>query len=253
MTSPLQPVPTPPAQPSDEELQHIIETIAALIAARASTDTVIAAAERLLTPFGMQPAAIGLAARLTWQISSTTVATVAGLPANLHYLAARYALGQAGTHALRSLASASPAATAAYFVNASQRLQTAIDEHGLVGLGSALGDERRYFLAHVRAQRARTAAAAAVDMAAREHGRTLGWYAHDDDRTTPECAQADGSNFDATRVPAIGWPGTPHGGTCRCWAGPAHITARSTYDVQPLGRAAHDAYDRTADQRRRTA
>lgn len=253
MTSPTPPTSgaglRPVSEPlDDEQTRHVLEQLAVLVATGATVEQVVDAATTLLRPFGYQPAAIALAARITWQVSNTTIATVAGLPGQLHLVAARYALGKAGTHALRSLASASPTATAAYFLNASHRLQTAIDQHGLPGLPGAARDELRFFGQHVRAQRARTRAAANVDAAAREHGTVLGWYAHDDDRTTPECADADGTNFLATRVPPIGWPGTPHGGTCRCWAGAAHMTARSTYDVAPLTRAQH----RTDDRERRT-
>lgn len=59
----------------------------------------------------------------------------------------------------------------------------------------------------------------AVDMAALQHGLLLGWYAHHDDRTTPECADADGKNFRADAMPLIGYPGTVHGSSCRCTPG----------------------------------
>jgi hypothetical protein len=55
----------------------------------------------------------------------------------------------------------------------------------------------------------------------------LGWYAHPDDRVTPECKAADGANFRADVMPMIGWPGTLHGGTCRCKPGPPWPTDRT--------------------------
>jgi len=90
-------------------------------------------------------------------------------------------------------------------------------------VGKALLDgvsrETRYFGQHRDAIWARAKAAMAVDMAALEHGLLLGWYTHLDDRTTPECRDADGKNFRADAMPLIGYPGTVHGGTCRCTPG----------------------------------
>jgi hypothetical protein len=87
--------------------------------------------------------------------------------------------------------------------------------------------EARYAAAAERARKARMEAAAAVGVAADKWGVTLGWYAHNDDRATPECVAADGKNFSTEAAPLIGWPGTPHGGTCRCEAGPPFETART--------------------------
>lgn len=46
----------------------------------------------------------------------------------------------------------------------------------------------------------------------------LKWRAHPDDKVTPECRAADGAWFYADTPPIIGYPGMPHGGTCRCWS-----------------------------------
>lgn len=75
--------------------------------------------------------------------------------------------------------------------------------------------ERRYFGMHRDAMWSRAKAAMAVDMAALEHGMLLGWHAHDDDRTTPDCRDADGKNFRADAMPLIGFPGAVHV-KCRC-------------------------------------
>lgn len=84
-------------------------------------------------------------------------------------------------------------------------------------LDRALARERTYFGQHLNAERSRREAAARVDVTAKKLGvTTLGWRAVMDDRTTPECRQANGSNFEVARPPAIGYPGTLHGGTCRC-------------------------------------
>jgi hypothetical protein len=77
--------------------------------------------------------------------------------------------------------------------------------------------ERRFFQQHLDAMWNRTTAAGKVDMAALEHGPLLGWLAHKDDRTTPECRKASGMNFYAWAMPAIGFPGTVHA-ACRCTA-----------------------------------
>lgn len=89
--------------------------------------------------------------------------------------------------------------------------------------------EDRYIEQHLDAQARRREAAKRVDLEAvkpdnvtdEPAGRViLTWRAHPDDRTTPECAAADGAWFYADTPPVIGYPGMPHGGTCRCW--PAH-------------------------------
>lgn len=88
-------------------------------------------------------------------------------------------------------------------------------------LDTALERERRFFAQHLNAERTRQDAARRVDATAARLGVTrLGWRARLDGRTTPACAAAHGNNFDVARPPALGYPGTPHGGTCRCKPGP---------------------------------
>jgi hypothetical protein len=88
-------------------------------------------------------------------------------------------------------------------------------------LDRALEKERRYFAQHLNAERSRLEAARRVDqVAARLGTTTLGWHAVNDSRTTSECRAANGHNFDVVRPPAFGYPGTLHGGTCRCKPGP---------------------------------
>lgn len=102
----------------------------------------------------------------------------------------------------------------------------------------AVAPERRYWTAHERARRSRQAAAHVVaeEAAAQsewqggslERGPVLlGWHAAVDDKVTPECRAADGANFRADRMPLIGWPGTLHGGACRCVPGPPFATERT--------------------------
>lgn len=51
--------------------------------------------------------------------------------------------------------------------------------------------------------------------------QVLAWKAHTDDKVTPECRAADGCWFYVDTPPVIGYPGMPHGGTCRCVPVPA--------------------------------
>lgn len=85
----------------------------------------------------------------------------------------------------------------------------------LAGGGTA-DTEKRLYGAHLAAERRRAKAADAVDAAAAKYGPVLGWWATRDDRTTPACFAAHGSNFSALVPPAMGWPGTIHAGQCRC-------------------------------------
>lgn len=146
---------------------------------------------------------------------------------------------------------------AAYIVNASKRIQAEIDKavaESAVAASRARGDaevaahaaaaaalrdasrrERAYELAHERARRRRMEAAVQVAEAANRWGMTLGWHTHRDDRTTPECYAAHGTNFRADVPPVIGWPGTLHGGTCRCRAGRPFRGAVTTDDATGFG------------------
>lgn len=101
---------------------------------------------------------------------------------------------------------------AAYLSEATKRLT----------LNANAGRERRYLAQHLDAARGRREAAATVDRVAEQFGPLLGWYAIRDTRTTSECRRAHGSNFAAARPPRIGYPGTLHGGACRCVPGPPH-------------------------------
>lgn len=114
---------------------------------------------------------------------------------------------------------------AMYMLAAARRLAT----------GGTVAAERRLYRAHLAAERRRSQAAQAVDVAAAKHGPVLGWWAVRDGKTTPACFAAHGTNFSALHPPAMGWPGTIHAGQCRCkpvapWAGgdfldgtPAHV------------------------------
>lgn len=87
--------------------------------------------------------------------------------------------------------------------------------------------EERFIDQHLDAQDKRRVAAQRVDLEAKKPGQVtdapeagrviLKWRAHPDDKVTPECRAADGAWFYADTPPIIGFPGMPHGGTCRCW------------------------------------
>lgn len=108
-----------------------------------------------------------------------------------------------------------PARQAAYLLAAGRRL--AVETPDMTA-------ERRYLAQHLGAETSRVQAAIVVDRLATVHGRVLGWQAVMDDVTTPGCRAADGRNFLAAAPPFIegfpAYPGTLHGGACRCQAVP---------------------------------
>lgn len=110
------------------------------------------------------------------------------------------------TPALHAMQRTAATRRARYILAAARRLAT----------GEPIAAERRLFNAHLAAERRRQDAARAVDAAAARYGPILGWNSEKDERTTPACREAHGQNFLAAKPPAIGWPGTLHGGNCRC-------------------------------------
>lgn len=103
--------------------------------------------------------------------------------------------------------------------------------------GGDLVSEKENFNQHMEAGRNRHQKARAVDRAARRYGPNLGWHARMDARTSEECRQANGRNFDAGRIPSIGYPGTVHP-HCRCKPGRPFNTDRTVYEVSPRRRTA---------------
>jgi len=92
-------------------------------------------------------------------------------------------------------------------------------------VAEAMARERRYYEQHMLANWNREMAAAQVDSASMEWGRTLGWYTVVDRRTSPECRLANRKNFYADKMPSIGYPGMVHL-HCRCQPGPPFPGAR---------------------------
>lgn len=117
---------------------------------------------------------------------------------------------------------------AAYVLAASERIA------GLSGdeRRAALRRERTYFNQHLDAVKKRRSAASAVDKMRARYGDELGWYAKMDSLTSAECRAANGKNFSASRIPAIGYPGSVHP-HCRCKPGKKHATSQTVYGIKP--------------------
>lgn len=128
-----------------------------------------------------------------------------------------------------------PTYRAQYILAASRRADIAL--RAGVPAEKVRADEDRYFKQHLAAMANRKVSAAQVDSAAKGFGTTLGWHAKMDNRTSPECRAANGRNFDATRRPAIGYPGSVHP-NCRCRAGKPFATSKTVYSIKPEERAA---------------
>lgn len=101
-----------------------------------------------------------------------------------------------------------------------EAIQQAIDK--------ALNREAYYAQLHRRAQARRATAFVASKKLQRRYGRLLGWKATVDKRTSLACRLADGANYDAVTGP---WPGTLHGGTCRCRPAAPRANAPMVVDV----------------------
>lgn len=123
---------------------------------------------------------------------------------------------------------------AQYVLAAAERIELA---RKTGNLDAAKQAEKRYFNQHIDAVKNRNATARQVDVAAAKYGDDLGWYAIMDSRTSPECKKANGRNFSASRMPAIGYPGAVHP-NCRCHAGRKHATNRTVYEIKPDRKAA---------------
>lgn len=122
-----------------------------------------------------------------------------------------------------------------FFFRATFMLQSAIRIHNGLREGRSKFDlerkERKYYQQHLEIQSKRASAARAADRLVARHGNILGWYTVLDNRTSPECKQAHGKNFDVTRRPSIGFPGSVHP-SCRCKPGPPHRGAGTVYAIR---------------------
>lgn len=169
--------------------------------------------------------------------TAASLATVLGFPIAVLLPVLKIAMARPMSYGIATLPSATATGEssaleaeyrAAYVLAASRRLQ------GLSGdaLDAALRRERTYFNQHLDAMKKRKTAARDVDLARAKYGDELGWYAKMDSRTSDECREANGRNFNATRIPGIGWPGAVHP-HCRCKPGRRHATSQTVYSVKP--------------------
>jgi len=200
-----QPPPQQPAPPPPDDDDALAAAAAAALAAGVTVTAVTALLEKLYTRADVDRMALQSAVQVVMSMPPEVAGIAGPATAQVSYLN-QVRRGQ-------------------MVLAISRRLTTDIRRarsHG-ESIGRALLDgvsrETRYFGMHRDAIWSRAKAAMAIDMAALDYGMLLGWYAHRDDRTTPECRDADGKNFRADAMPLIGYPGTVHGGTCRCTPG----------------------------------
>lgn len=110
---------------------------------------------------------------------------------------------------------------ATYLVNATRRLAPAYASQDGARIDRARDAEARFFAAFQTAERRRDEATFTVAELAAGYGvdkngeLLLGWKSTIDNRTSADCYWANGRNFNALRVPVIGYPGTVHL-ACRC-------------------------------------
>jgi hypothetical protein len=178
------------------------------------------------------------------QITATTLSPLIGIPVPPLLLVLQVSGQTPPSYGIPTLPSSSatseaqalePTYRAQYILAASRRARAALQAG--VPAEKVRADEQRYFRLHLDAMTNRKKSAAQVDSATKRFGTTLGWHAVMDNRTSAECRAAHGRNFDATRRPAIGYPGSVHP-HCRCRAGKPFSTSKTVYSVKPEERAA---------------
>ncbi len=175
-----------PEPPAD---QHVVIAIVLLLLSGLTLEHFMHRLSLLLAPLGISPLAVVALIGLLRAEGGLTV------PAPTPGLGASKAM-QRGMISRRAM----------YMLAAARRLTE----------GASIAAERRLFRAHLAAERRRKGAAERVEAAAAKYGPVLGWWSQRDERTTPACFAAHGSNFSALHPPAMGWPGTIHAGNCRC-------------------------------------
>lgn len=170
-----------------------------------------------------------LATDASAQSMAATLAPLTGLPIGPLLAALTIATSRQVRYRVTTIPSATASVESAkmeaafrahYVYNATKRLEA----------GGSLTQERVYFNQHLAAVRQRRKAAALTDKMRARYGTTLGWHAKMDQRTSPECRAANGKNFDAGRMPAIGYPGAVHP-YCRCRPGKKFATSATVYSV----------------------
>lgn len=199
----------PPPETKNPTDEAILALLVVILLSRLSLAETVAQVQGVLVPLGIPPAAAAQATQLTYPHFEVPVVDVENA-ASTHILATR------------------PARQAAYLRAAAERI--AADAIRIVEPGQEPGEnpafaaERRYLEQHLNAERARAEAARKVDEMAAEFGPVLSWISVRDEVTTSGCRDAHGKAFHAARPPVVegqpGYPGTLHGGSCRCSPGP---------------------------------
>lgn len=189
-SSPLPPESAAPSQSDNRTIAAIAAILATGLPIAMAGSYVVSA----LTAAGVTVAA----ATAAWRLLSATLTVPSG------------PLGPASTR----IAATEASYRAAYLLNASRRIMISLKTGDL---SQAVANERQYFKLHLGATAKRQSVGDQVDQMVALHGDQLGWKAVMDSRTSAECAEADGSNFDVTDPPLIGWPGSVHV-HCRCKA-----------------------------------
>lgn len=179
--------------------------------------------------------------------TATKVATLTGLPIAAVGPVVKLAMSKPWAYNVASIRpSSGPTATgqasdaeglfrAGYVLSASRRWQEGL--RAGMSRPALQRQEDRWFQQHLDAQANRRLAATQVDKSASRYGPELGWYAKIDAKTSPECRQAHGKNFNPAQRPQIGYPGSVHT-HCRCKAGRPHATSKTVYNIQPERRSA---------------
>lgn len=210
--------PTPPPERADRVAAIVAVLTGGAVAGAAAaapvalTAAVLAALVRLFIRWGYRRETLKYAARtLTLVVRTTRTPTPDG-------------------PAARANARNAPVFTGWFLERSTARVEAAYAAGTEPGVAEQR--EERFIEQHLDAQQRRRKAAERVDAEAGKPGQVtdapqngptggrviLKWRAHPDDKTTIECAAADGAWFYADTPPVIGYPGMPHGGTCRCWS-----------------------------------
>lgn len=220
MTYPAQPAAAPATSTSQQDEDQLIILLAtALLTATAASAVLATILPRLRSlPIPIPPSPMLMVLHLVMSMQHEQ--TGAAGPASMAVIR------------LNSLRRAQFAVAAGHRVTSDLLSARSRGETASSVLARSIARERRYYGAHLEANWQRATAAIRVDQASWAYGDVLGWNAVHDAHTSAECRAADGKNFLAAVMPAIGWPGSVHP-HCRCYPGPAHIGARmlpSTYE-----------------------
>lgn len=197
--------------PSDNKLN---QRIAEILVTAATVYIAAKLIEKLLRPYGITADAILAAVKISSR--GTSHKQRARMKANgIDYRSMHASL-------VRQTANEDLYYRAAYVVQASHRLQTAMNANNeTVPSPVELAAESLNYKKHEVARKSRMQAAMKVTRAAQLFGDILGWYLNPVLNNERECIAANGNNFRIDEIPLIGIPGAVHVG-CGCAAGPPH-------------------------------